>query len=173
MQNMNDGHAATRRQRRLINKSGAGFTLLEMILYIGLTTFLLASVIASAYPLFTNAERLSARTTTDIETSFAIQKISWALSGVSTINVPASGDSEGTLSLTTVSGGDISFRLENNALEISDDGATWTPLTSSRVPIQNLLFTHVPPTGGTPRSLQISFDVNGTPVGPLVYYARF
>ncbi len=163
-----------KKHKRIIGKSGAGFTLLEMLLYIGLTTFLLASVIASAYPLFTNAERFSARTTSDIETAFAVQKISWALSGVATVNMPVSGDSGGTLSVTVVSGGDYSFRLENNAIETSDDGGTtWTPLTASRASIGNLLFTHIAPTGGAPRAIEVSFDVNSIPVGPLIYYARF
>jgi len=157
-----------------MRKSSAGFTLLETILYIGFTVFLLASVIAISYPLFTNAERLSVRTTGDIEISFALQKMTWMLSSMETINLPVSGGNGTTLSVTSVGGATTMLREDGDMFSFSNDaGTTWMPLTASRAVISNLAFIHIAPTGGAPRAIEVSFDANGVPQGPYTYYARF
>jgi len=150
-----------------------GFTLIEALLYIGFTVFLLAGAIAISSPLCPNADRLSPRTISDIETTFVLAKINHALLSASLITAPAAGGTGGTLSLTLLAGGSMSFRTNAGAFEMSTNGGAWTPITASRAAFADASFTHTAPASGVPRSTSVSFTLNGTTVGPLQYYVSF
>jgi type II secretory pathway pseudopilin PulG len=152
-------------------KNERGFTLIESIVYVGLTGFLLVSVLASTYPILTGAEKTSQRITRDVEAAFVLRKIGWALSSVTSVSLPVT--SGFTLSVNTVSNGVLSFTESGGALLVSTNGGAAVPITASRVVFSNLSFTNVAPSGTTPRAIQIEFDADGAHIGPVTYYARY
>src|SRR3989338_5826533 len=83
-------------------KSGKGFTLIEAIIYLALVSFLMVSVLAAVYPIFTGTERTSQKITVDGEVAFVLRKIAWALGPVSSVSAPAEGLSGDTLTIDTL-----------------------------------------------------------------------
>ena len=134
-----------------------GFTLIEALIYFVLTSLLLTGVIAASYPLFTNTERGSMAILRDLESAFVFQKIAYYLNQASSISAPGSGGSGGTLILDG-----NTFTLSGGAVELNGE-----PLTSSRIEIENLVFSR---SGGI---LTVNFDANGVAQGPYIRYERF
>ena len=148
------------------------FTLVESIIYVGLTAFLLIAVLGATYPILTGVGQSADRITSDGEVVFVLRKIGLALSSVSSITSPTAGATGDTLtSVHPV--GTLSFTNTGGAVYLSVDGGTPEPLTASRVALSNFSVTHIAPAGGAPRAVDISFDVNGSTVGPVRFYARY
>ena len=159
-----------------------GFTLIETIIYIGLSGLVLAGIISAAYPMFTSTDKIVANVTTEGEVAFIMHKISWAVSSSKmpispAIILPSTEASADNFSVTNQSGGTIKFRqaLTASNIEISEDGCvTWEILNASRVPITNFLARHVyNSASGFPRYLEISFMANGKPFGPVREYLPY
>lgn len=156
---------------RCAYKAARGFTLLEMLIYMGLCAVILTGVIASSYPLFTGTERSIVRTNSDIEVAFLNQKILWALSTGSGVTSPSAGSSGTSLTVNHPSG-IIVFAPSGTGVMMSVNGGAARELVSSRMPITNLSFTHQAGVGKFPAAIIFSFDAGGRHVGPIVRYAR-
>ena len=148
------------------------FTLIESIIYVGLTAFLLVSVLGATYPILAGAERSSDRVTADGEMVFVTRKIAWALSSATAVTAPAQGGSGSTLTVTHPDG-TLSFTNTNGVLYLTVNGGTPAALTATRAAFTNFSISHLAPAGSTPRALDVQFDVNGTTVGPIRLYARY
>jgi len=146
-------------------KKNAGFTLIETLLYIGLFGLILSGTILSIYPIFTNTQRSMETVVAEGEAAFLVQKINTALLSASSFVVPF-GDDE--LRVILHGGAVVWFRQGSEQLEISRDyGTTWTPLNTSRIPVENFLVTETMPSGDAPRYIEFTFDVDGRAVGPI------
>ncbi len=171
------------------NKTVYGFTLLETIIYVGLFSLIFTGILVSVFPLMTGAERLSRNVATESEAAFILAKIDHALSdSINSVNgqvtSPAAGTTGSTLTLTnagievyrfetTTTSSYCSVPLICRVLTLSKASGDAIPLNAQRVQVKDFSVTHVGPTGGKPRYLDISFTVNGTPVGPVRYYLHF
>lgn len=147
-----------------------GISLIEAVIYIGLSTFLIGSVLAASYPLFTSTERQSARTVRDTETAVVSVKIIQILNAASSITAPAVGSTGSTLIAVTAQG-TVTVSLSGNAVAI-DRGAGVVPITTSRVSISNLSFSRIVGSAGTPDAIKFSFSANGTPVPEVIRYVK-
>lgn len=144
-----------------------GFTLLETLLYIGLLAILIGGILVSVYPIFTNTGRSSLQVTTDTEAGFLVRKLAWALSSIDAITEPNLGDTGAVLTIDTISEGILSFSESGGNVMLSKSGGGNEPLLSSRVEIENLLFTYEDGASGAPDAILIEFDINGDHVGPI------
>ena len=63
-----------------------GFTLIEMVIYLALTTLLLSAALGAAYALMESANRDDARAAATEEGNFALQKIAAVLASTSTLS---------------------------------------------------------------------------------------
>ncbi len=158
---INQGHRVTR-----------GVTLIESIIYVGLTAFLLIAVLGATDPILAGAELSLNKITADGESVFVARKIGWAMGSVTAITTPTAGAQGTTLTLTRPDG-TYSFTNTNGIMYLSVDGGAPVPLTASRTAITNFSVTHIAPAGGAPRAIDVSFQVNGNTVGPLRMYARY
>lgn len=148
------------------------FTLIESIIYVGLTAFLLVSVLGATYPILAGAERSSDRVTADGEMVFFTRKIAWALSSATVITAPTQGTAGNTLTVTHPDG-TLSFTNTNGIMYLTTNGGAPAPLTATRAAFTNFSVSHIAPQGATPRAVDVQFDVNGTTVGPIRLYARY
>lgn len=141
-----------------------GFTLIEAIIYVALLSIIMGGVLASVYNLTEGAARVNSNTTLQNEGNFVLRKIDWALSGVSSINTPASGNSN-TLSVTKVGGTQVDVRLQGTKVEMREGGGagTYLPLTTDNVKVTALQFQFIPGTGtGAPDGIEATITINGT-----------
>lgn len=145
-------------------KKTKGFTLIEVIIYTGLSTLVISSLLAIAFPLIDGAGAISQKTIEETEAAFILQKISYALkSGASSLDVP---DSD---SLTVIrSGSNLNFAQSSNKLLFEGE-----PLNSSWVPIDNFLVNHQVATVDDVAYLEVSFDAGETIVGPVRFNLNF
>ncbi len=155
-----------------------GFTLIETIIYIGLSGLVMAGVLSAAYPMFTNTEKIVANVTAEGEAAFVVNKISWALSQsvlqspptpASPILLPApDGTPDSQLQINTASGV-VSFISNGTDLEVGG-----LAINASRVPITDFSVKHFSPVAnGLPRYVEFTFEANGKSFGPIREYLHF
>lgn len=173
--------------RALHNKNG--FTLIETILYVGLFGIMFSGIFVSMYPFFTGAERLSHNITNEGESSFILAKIRYTLnntitSSLGVIRTPSEGETSETLVLEHDGQIQYVFALDTentfctpplicSQVTLKEHEKEPLPLNASRVAVDSLTFTHHAPMGNVPRFLEVSFRVDGIPVGPIRYYLHF
>jgi prepilin-type N-terminal cleavage/methylation domain-containing protein len=140
-------------------KGTAGFTLIEVIIYIALFSVLLGTAFITAYELLESSDTLSAKNTTGEEGNFVMRKLNWALSGVSEISVPSTG----TLTVIKYDGNIINFRLNSDKIEMKESasGNIFIPITTSNVSVTSLQFSYIPASGGAPAGLTVRAAING------------
>jgi hypothetical protein len=143
-----------------------GFTLIEMIVSIGFLSILLFGVIAGIHPILSGSEKLTAMIATDMEIAFVERKISWMLSSAESVFTPRENDEHNTLTVYHTS--------ETLVLENDEEKEVLLlqglPITTERTLVRNFAVKHRAPQKNTPRAIEITFDANGTAVGPLLYY---
>ena len=125
-------------------KKQKGFSLIELILYLGLLS-LLFSVL---FVFFQQEIYLKAKINDKIEMvdngQFALNKIVWFLQQAESVNTPAMGQSQNTLSLNLADQTQtpIEFFVENNILLIKIGNSQIQALTNSRVKVSKVTFTN-------------------------------
>ncbi|MBI3332126.1 hypothetical protein HYZ99_04170 [Candidatus Peregrinibacteria bacterium] len=124
-----------------------GFTLIEFILYTGLTAIILVSLLRSMLAVLEAREKLSTIHPPQEELRFAAQRITTTIRNALDINVSASlfNADAGTLSLS-MSGSAMNptiFSLANGAITIKNGAASALPLTSPQVVVDQLRFENL------------------------------
>lgn len=128
-----------------------GFTLIEMLVYIGLFSIIIGGLISSIYYISQNTQSTSNKVLTQEEINFVKKKIDWALNEVESVS--ASGSS---LNINK-SAGNIIIRLNTDGdIEIEEDSEK-NPITTKNVKVDNLNFTYNSDT----KVLNIEFTLNG------------
>lgn len=148
------------RRRHIKNR---GFTLIETILYSALIAATIGAMLAVTYQIIQGSRAVSEKINSGEEAAFVIAKIKWALSSASTINSPGSGASSSTMSLSLAdyTKNPVVFSLDNGVVYLQKHGGIRVPLTSSRIVVNNLIFTHIPASGKKPEGVRIGFSTLG------------
>jgi type II secretory pathway pseudopilin PulG len=160
-------------------KSGAGFTLIETMVYLSLFSILMGGVVVSAYNIFESTGRSQTRAMMQEEGDFIVGKIDWALSGIQTVNAPMTPSSAGmctesnTLSVTKWDGtiGTVIVNLSGGSVMLARLGnlANSTELNNSNTTVTNLAFKHCGVGANNPESVEASFTLSArTPNGILM-----
>ena len=166
-----------------------GFTLIETIIYIGLFGIMITGIFVSMYPLFTNAQRLTANILIDGESAFILTKIKYALAHTitSTQGVIISPKEGETANVLTITNGTQQYEFAEDTsqvfctpplicspLTLSQNGQQPQALNSERVAIENFTVTHTAPVhNGALRRLEVSFTANGVAIPPMVFELQF
>jgi type II secretory pathway pseudopilin PulG len=122
-----------------------GFTLLETLIYIALFTLVMGSGIIAAFYVIDSSEKNNQTINTQTEAQFLLKKISWMLAE----NDPGS--------LTHP----YSITLASGIAQISENGGTPVPITSSAITISNFSLTSVSASPTDPAYTQVAFTANG------------
>jgi Tfp pilus assembly protein PilE len=144
----------------MYKKASSGFTLIETLVYLGLFALIMGGLVMAAYMLFETSDRNQTKAMMQEEENYLLGKINWALSGASSVSVPATNflsvtKYDGTNVTITTSSGDMTF---NGAL-----------LNNSNVTIGNLVFIHTYLGGTNPDSVEAGFTISAkTPDGKTI-----
>lgn len=151
----------------------SGFTLMEVLVYLGLFVILCGGAVAAAYNIIQISNRNQTKSMVQEEGNFLLAKINWALSGVDAVNQPAVGASGSFLSINKVTGLDalnqpvitpitIGFPTGDVIIGYPNNPAPNTfTLNNSNIKISDFNFTHNASSGGgtNPESIQASFTI--------------
>lgn len=144
-----------------------GFTLIESLLYIALFAIIIGGALVAVYQMIESSDAVSAKNNVEMEGSFLLRKIDWALTGAKDIGSPSVNNSGQVLGINFTTPSPLIFRLNSDKLQLSrDNGITFSDLSSDYVVVSDVLFTHtdsdyVSPTspGPKPAEIKASFDI--------------
>jgi prepilin-type N-terminal cleavage/methylation domain-containing protein len=143
-------------------KKQKGFTLIEVLVYLGLFAILMTGLVATAFSIFESSDRDQTRVLMQGEGDFLIAKINWALTGTKNINEPFRGASGSRLSLEKWINPGIAttvvIELPAKDMVIKRGGNPEVLLNNSNVEIENLLFTHNYESASQ-ENVQVSFTI--------------
>ena len=152
-------------------ENGAGFTLIEFLIYVGIVATIL--VVMSGFfwnIIFGNIKETSYQ---EVQQNgrFALTKITQEIKKAIGINSPLPGFSSNTLSLAMADASSTIFDLVDGRLRITQGSQGPFELTSDQVRVSNLLFTNLsyPNTPGTIRIEMTIEHLN--PSGRMEYQA--
>lgn len=137
-----------------------GFTLIEILLYIGLAALLLASI--SAFFSLIIRSRVKSQTVSEVEQQGTqiMQIITQTIRSAENINSPSAGSSSSSLSLDAAgSGADPTiFDTDSGTARIKEGSGSVVSLNNSRIQISNLDFSNLSHSG-TPGSIKVRFTL--------------
>jgi prepilin-type N-terminal cleavage/methylation domain-containing protein len=132
------------------NRDQKGFTLIETMMYLALFGLLIGGAVAASYNVIESSNRSSTKSMLIEEGNFLVAKINWALSGVQSVNLPASDSNppnNASSELSVTKWDSAIGNVDIKPLGIKDIGitksSTTLALNNTNVSISNLLFDHV------------------------------
>jgi prepilin-type N-terminal cleavage/methylation domain-containing protein len=127
-------------------KNTAGFTLIEMLVYLGIFSILMGGIITVAYSIFDSSDHDQTKIILQEEGNFLAAKINWALSGTQAINSPLASQSGSMLSVNKwdVSGSPVTITIDLSGTDMNLSRASNPSITlnASSVEVKNLVFAH-------------------------------
>lgn len=143
-----------------ILKLQKGFTLIELLLYISISSIILLSI--SLFLSILIKSRVKNQTIAEVEQQGlqVMQIITQTVRNSTTINSPAQGVSDTSLSINTIvpANNPTVFDLSSSAIRIKEGTAAVIPLINSRVAASGLSFSNLSLTG-TPGTVRIQFTL--------------
>jgi len=143
-----------------------GFTLVEMVLYVGLFGILMSGMVLAAYQLLQSGDRNQIAVSIQEEGTFLTRKINWALSNADNASV----DSTNALvihrpDLISVNQEYIVISGDDNtgAMSLARGSGEAARLNSEAMPVKALSFTVDPAEGGRPAAVSTAFQILGKP----------
>lgn len=154
----------------------AGFTLLEVVIYIALFSILLGGAFVTIYQLIMGSNKTYMSTTIQNEGNFIERKLAWSLSGLDSANPPiVAGSGCGqTLTVTKINHplNPIVFRINVDTLEISENGGTYVPLTTTNVKVSCFKARVIPSSGGSPIGVTATTTINSIDFSVTKYFRK-
>jgi prepilin-type N-terminal cleavage/methylation domain-containing protein len=124
-------------------RKNSGFTLIEMIVYIGLFGIIMAGLVTTSFHLTESARGTSSKVATEEEINFVLKKLDWALTGAdSSTIVTADLPDELKFKNTKISPNFIIFSLNADGDIEMEKNSTALLLTTKNVKVGSLQFTY-------------------------------
>ena len=136
-------------------KSGAGFTLIEVLIYIAFFTLLVGTLLGIAYQTIAAAGQINNKIVLQQEADFILRKIDWALSGAA---AAAAGPKPSDITITRFSAPVTVIFSQNGNYIYINSGMGEMGLNSANVAVSNLVFTKIQPPL-RPAEIQVSFGL--------------
>lgn len=132
------------------------FTLIEALVYLALSTILMAGMLVSAEALRSSVAKNERTAVIETEGSFALGKLVWILEQ-STILKPSQG-SESTYLAVEGAEGSATVFTSGETLMLRSNEVSY-PITSNNVVVEEFLVTRSLPTATEPSCLQILLEI--------------
>lgn len=143
-----------------MKRQQAGYTLIELILYVGIVGGLLLAV--TGFFGISVSSRVKNQSISEVnqQGAYAMDYITQSIRNADSITLPLAAGSGAQLTLVvpTASLSPTIFTLNSGVLQVQEGVAAAVPLTSSKVTISGLTFTNLSRTG-TPGIVRVSFTV--------------
>ncbi len=141
-----------------IQNTHKGFTLIELILYMGLFSIFLVAltqIFSSALELKVESEATSS---VQQDSRYILERLSYDINRADSITTPSSiGAQDSTLTIV-ISGQDYTYNLNGNKLELTSPNGT-VQMNGYNTSVTNVSFTRLGNSGGK-NSIGISYTVN-------------
>jgi type II secretory pathway pseudopilin PulG len=145
-----------------------GFTLIEVVIYIGLFGIMVAGLIVAVYQLSEGARGASNKVSTGEEINFVLKKLDYVLNDASDIINPVSGTAnELEVNKTDYDNNPILVRLNEteSIVEICEEDCSlaedFKPITTKNVTVGTLSFKYMPSYGVRNEGIEITLVVDG------------
>lgn len=153
------------------NKTGTGYTLIELLLYISMVSILLFSI--TSFFSVTIESRIKNQSIAEVNDQGAavVDYISRTVRNATSISSPAAGGTGTSLTLVVPTGANSPtvFNLNGTTLQVKEGTAAAVSLTSSDVQVTNLTFKNLT-LSGTSGNVQVSITLSRTnPAGKNIY----
>ena len=141
-------------QKMTANKStNKGFTLIEVIIYIALFSLLIGTALITAHQLIQDAGNINSKNNTQMEGSFVLSKLNWALTSASTFHI-----SSGVLHIDRYDSNQIDIQLAGGKINMTESLGFAGNITTGNVSVSNLTFTTI---SGTPKGITVTATIDG------------
>jgi len=155
-----------------VKRKNKGFTLLEILIYLGLFAMLLGGAVIASYSIFESSGRNQTKSILEEEGDFILAKIRWALSGAQTVNSPVTNATSTFLSVVkwdTSIGNPVIVNPVGTNATLSRGANPAQTLNNSNVSVSNMIFTHTYKGAAEPESVDSHFTLTAqTPGGATV-----
>lgn len=158
---------------RKITTRRAGFTLIEVLIYVAFFSFLIGSLLAITFQTIDSTSRINKKITVQQEADFVLRKLEWVLNGSESVDLPPLGGSGPELNVNNSNLGIFSpaiFSSIDSNINLKLGSEASLPLTTQNINISNLNFTHSQE-AGQPEKIIIDFEV-GKESFKLIKYLR-
>jgi Tfp pilus assembly protein PilW len=139
-----------------------GFTLVEMMLYVAICSFVLISL--TTFFSFLISSRIKNETISEVNQGGVqvLQLVTQTIRNAKSVSVPASGTSSSTLSVITLNASTTPtiFDVASGTVRIKEGGGVYVPLTNSRINVSSLLFKNTSASSTDGGSIDVSFTVS-------------
>ncbi|MEK7607278.1 MAG: hypothetical protein AAB444_03735 [Patescibacteria group bacterium] len=144
----------------LTNDGRQGFTLVELLLYVGLSSLLLLTMTLFLSTLLES--RVKNQTVAEVEQqgAAALHMMAQIIRNAESITSPIQGNNASSLTLNVITGANdpTVFDLSSDALRITEGAGSPMVLTNSRVTVSGLTFQNLSHTG-TPGAVRVNFTL--------------
>lgn len=137
----------------------SGFTLIEVLVYLGLYAIIFAGALSGVYALEESSVHNQATAMMQEEGDFLIDKIEWSIDQASSVQNSAGASSR--LVLSNIDGGSMQVFSANGDMEIQSTDTQPEALNNSNTSVDDLTFTTVY-TNSSPQSVSITFTLVST-----------
>ena len=145
----------------------AGFTLIEVMVYIALLTFIIGSGVAASFYLIDASEKGKSDINAIAEADFFMRKIDWALIDATSLDLLTPS----VMKIYRTGFPDKKINLASNPAQLTI-GAGTDFITGDRVKITGLTFVFIPTSPPKPAGMTASFLANGQPFSMTKYLRK-
>lgn len=151
-----------------------GFTLVETIIYTALISIIIGGALVTVYQVLESNNALYNKIIVEQEANFLLRKFAWALSGVSSINLPVVGATSSVLSINKINFPENPLVFDLNATDIRLKRGSQEPviLNAQNVKITNLVFQHLASVGSGPEAIKINLTVDSQTFSTVIYLRK-
>lgn len=152
-----------------------GFTLIEMIIYVGLFSMIIGGAIISAFNIFESTNRNQVKAMVAEEGIYLIGKINWALIGATAISVPSPDHLSITKFGISPSENPLIFSISDGGMRLKRGSNSRQILSNTNVSVENLVFVRTVSSGNdmNSESISVSFTISAkTPEG-MKFFENF
>ena len=157
------------------NNTNKGVTLIETLVYLALFAILFGGAVIATYSLIESNGRGQAQVLLEEEGNFIVSKISSALSGAKSVEMPSVGATSSKLSLTKwdPSLNTVVIQLNSGNVTISKNSGADVVFNNPDVSVSNLNFKQNYNGGTNPKSVNFSFTITSRSLGGVIISQDF
>lgn len=145
-----------------VKNTTAGFSLLELMIYLALFGMLMSGVLVTVFAIIKSNEANIASVGVQEEGTFINRKLSWAVSGATSVTL-ISPTSISVVRPDLGAQSPLVISESDTEITISRGGASPVPLSTSRYKVSNTNFTVMPTAGGVPTSVKVTYNIEDAP----------
>lgn len=147
-------------QNKTHSSSRSGFTILELLLYVGISSTVLLAVSLFLSTILASRVKNAAISEVEGQGAFVADIITQSIRNATGINAPTFGANGASLSITTPSGSTSPtvFSISAGAIRMTEGVGSAIPITNSHVTVSNFVVTNLS-RSGTPGIIHITFTL--------------